>query len=154
VKFRALTVGGAIFLSIATAQVPNTDGLKELRKTHPTVKWSSKPIAIADVFCEGKPGAVVLGSEKNDVVVGLVSGLRGHKTEVLSFPIRAATQNGFCAFPVRIETAPLNCEPDIGPLPGCKPVSGCRSFTVIDDQCDSFNFYWDSSRRAVGWWRH
>jgi hypothetical protein len=105
-------------------------------------------------LCEGKPGTVILGSEKNDVVVGVVSGLREHKTEVLSFPIRSGTQNGFCAFPIRIETYPSNCEPDVGALPGCKPIKGCRSFAVIDDECDSFNFYWDSSRRALGWWRH
>jgi hypothetical protein len=153
VKARTLILGG-ILLPIVAAQVSNTDALNDLRKTHPTVKWRSQPVAVVDVLCEGKPGTVILGSEKNDVVVGVVSGLREHKTEVLSFPIRSDTQNGFCAFPIRIETYPLNCEPDIGALPGCKPTKGCRSFAVIDDECDSFNFYWDSSRRALGWWRH
>lgn len=153
-RVHKVILGGAILLSVATAQVSNTEALNELRKSHPTVKWSSTPIAVADVLCEGKPAAVILGSEKDTVVVGVVSGLRPHKTEVLSFPVSSATQNGFCAFPVRIETSPLNCEADIGALPGCKPIKGCHSFSVIDDECDSFNFYWDSSRRALAWWRH
>ena len=94
-KARTLILS-AILLPIAAAQVSNTDALNDLRKTHPTVKWRTQPLAVADVLCEGKPGTVILGSEKDDVVVGVVSGLREHKTEVLSFPIRSGTQNGFC----------------------------------------------------------
>jgi len=154
VRPQKLILACAIFLALATAQVSNTDVLSELRKTHPTVKWISKPTLVADVLCDGRPDTVILGSEKNNVVVGVVSGARPHKTQVLSFPIGTATQDGFCAFPVRIETSPLICEPDIGPLPGCKPIKGCHSFTVIDDECDSFNFYWDSSRQSLAWWRH
>jgi len=45
-----------------------------------------------------------------------------------------------------IKTSLLNCA-------DCKPTKGCHSFTVIDDECDSFNFYWDSSRRTLAWWR-
>lgn len=153
-KFQTLILGSAILLSFATAQISDTDALNELRKTHSTVKWSGKPMAVADVLCEGKPATVTIGSEKNNVVVGVVSGLHLHKTEVLTFPISSHTQEGFCAFPVRIETFPLDCNPDVGALPGCKPIKGCRSFSVMDDDCDSFNFYWDSSHRALGWWRH
>ena len=144
----------ASLLALTTGQVSDTDAISELRKTHPTVKWIGKPTLVADVLCDGRPSTVILGSEKNDVVVGVVSGTRLHKTQVLSFPIRSDTQDGFCAFPVRIETSPLNCEPDIGPLPGCKPTKGCHSFTLIDDECDSFNFYWDSSHQLLAWWRH
>jgi hypothetical protein len=53
-----------IFLALATAQVSNTDALSELRKTHPTVKWISKPTLAADVLCDGRPATVILGSEK------------------------------------------------------------------------------------------
>ena len=145
---------GGILLSVAASQVSSTDALNELRKTHPAVNWNRKPLAVADVLCEGKPAAIILGSENKRVVVGVVSGLRERKTEVLSFPIRSDTQDGFCAFPVRIKTYRLDCNPDVGALAGCKPTKGCRSFSVMDDACDSFNFYWDSSRRALGWWRH
>ena len=152
-KFNELILGLAVLLPTALAQVSTTGALNELRKTHPTVKWNIKPSAVADVLCEGKPGTVVLGSEKDNVVVGVVSGLRPHST-VLSFPINSHAQDGFCAFPVRIETSPLDCAPDVGALPGCKVIKGCRAFTVIDDECDSFNFYWDSSRHALASWRH
>ena len=144
----------AAFLALATAQVSNRDAMSELGKTHPTVNWSRKPVTHADVLCEGKPAAIILGSENKRVVVGVVSGLPERKTEVLSFPIRSDTQDGFCDFPVRIKTYSMDCNPDVGALPGCKPIKGCRSFSVMDDDCDSFNFYWDSSRRALGWWRH
>ena len=153
-KFNKLILSVATLLPLTFAQVSITDALNELRKTHPTVKWNSKLSAVADVLCEGKPGNIVLGSENNKVIVGVVSGLRPHRTEVLSFPIKSSTQEGFCASPVRIETSPLDCEPDVGALPGCKVIQGCSAFTVIDDECDSFNFYWDSSRRSLAWWRH
>jgi hypothetical protein len=154
VKAQRLVLGSAILLAIASAQVSKPEALSKLRETHQHVTWNSEPLAVADVLCEGKPATVILGSENKDVVIGVVSGMRSHKTEVLSFPISSGTQNGFCGFPVRITTSPLDCAPDIGALPGCKPVRGCRSFTVIDDECDSFNFYWDSSRRSLAFWRH
>lgn len=142
-----------IFLAVASAQVSRTEAISELRKTHPKVKWTNKSTT-ADVFCDAKPSTIVLGSEKNDVVIGVVSGTHPRKIQVLSFPIRPDTQDGFCAFPTRIETSTLDCETDDGDLPGCKPIKGCQAFQVIDDECDSFNFYWDSSRQSLGWWRH
>jgi hypothetical protein len=27
-------------------------------------------------------------------------------------------------------------------------------FTVIDNACDPFNFYWDSSCKSLAWWRN
>jgi hypothetical protein len=95
-----------------------------------------------------------LGSEKGNVVVGVASGVLPHETQVFSFPVRPDTQDGFCTFPTRIKLSPLDCESDEGTLPGCKPVKSCRAFTVIDDDCDGFNFSWDSSRRSLVWWRH
>ena len=88
---------------------------------------------MADVTCDEKPDTVVLGSEKNDVIIGIVSGTPPNKTQVFSFPVRGGTQNGFCAFPTRIEISPLDCEAEGGALPGCKPIKACRAFTVIDN---------------------
>ena len=113
-----MILASTIFVALATAEGSNTDVISELRKTHPTVKWNSTPTLVADVLCDGKPDNVILGSEKNNVVVGVVSSVRPHNTQVLSFPIGSATQDGFCAFPVRIETSPLKCEADVGTLPG------------------------------------
>jgi hypothetical protein len=56
--------------------------------------------------------------------------------------------------PTRIETRPLDCKSDQGTLPGCKPIESCRELTVIDNDCDPFNFYWDSSRKSLAWWRN
>jgi hypothetical protein len=145
----------AIFLVSASAQVSKTEvAVSELRKSHPAVKWNRKSATVADVTCDGEPDTVILGSEKNNVVVGIVSGAHPNKTQVFSFPVSGATQGGFCAFPTRIEVSPLNCESEGGALPGCKAIKACQAFTLIDDECDPFNFYWDSSRKALAWWRN
>jgi len=155
VEFLKILCIGAIYLASATAQVSKTEvPVSELRKSHPTVKWNSKSATVADVTCDGKPDTVVLGSENNDVVIGIVSGVHSDKTQAFSFPVHGGTQNGFCAFPTRIEVSPRDCLSEGGPLPGCKPIKGCRAFTVIDNDCDPFNFYWDSSRKSFAWWRN
>jgi hypothetical protein len=156
VKFPKVFFVAAILVTFANPQVTKTDvAVSELQKAHPAVKWNSKAAIVADVTCDGKPDTtVVLGSEKNTVVVGVVSGEHSTKAQLLSFPIRRDTQDGFCTFPTRIEISPLDCDTEGGALPGCKPIKGCQAFTVIDDECDSFNFYWDSSRKSVAWWRH
>jgi hypothetical protein len=142
-----------VLLGLASAEV-STDAIAELQRIRPGVKWDEKSAVFADVFCEGKRGMIIFGSEKDVVVIGAVSGTRPFKTQVLSFPIRRDTQNGFCALPKRIEIFPLKCATDEGPLPGCKPARGCKEFSVMDEECDSFNFYWESSRKSLAWWRH
>ncbi len=155
VKALTILLVAAIFVASASAQVSRTEvAVNELRKTHSAVKWNIESAIVADVTCDGKPDTVILGSEKNTVVVGVVSGAHTSKTQVFSFPVKAGTQDGFCAFPKRIETSPLDCETEGGALPGCKPIRACRAFTVIDDECDPFNFYWNSSRKSLAWWRN
>jgi hypothetical protein len=155
VKFLNLLIIAAVFVAPATAQVSNTDvAVSELQKSHPAVKWNSKSATVADVTCDGKPDTVILGSEKNNVVVGVVSGAHANKIQVFSFPVSRSAQDAFCAVPTRIEVSPLDCESEGGALPGCKPIKACRAFSVIDGECDPFNFYWDSSRKALAWWRN
>lgn len=145
----------AIFVASVNAQMSKTQvAVNELRKLHPAVKWNSKSAIVADVTCDGKPDTVILGLEKNQVVVGMVSAAFPNKTQVLSFPVTASSQDGFCAFPTRIEISPLDCKSDTRVLPGCKAVKACHAFTVIDNECDPFNFYWDSSRKSLAWWRN
>jgi hypothetical protein len=86
-------------------RISNTDALNDLRKTHQTVKWRSQPIAVADVLCEGKPGTVILGSEKNDVVVGVVSGLREH-TRLKCYRSRLDRAPKTGSAPFRFESRP------------------------------------------------
>ena len=144
---------GTVLLAISYAEVSKTTAISELRKSNPGAQWDEKSVVFADVLCDGKPDTIILGSENKNVLIGVVSPTRSKRTQVLSFPIRSATQNGFCAFPKRIEVFPMDCETEEGTLPGCKPVKGCKEFSVIDDECDSFNFYWDSSRKSLAWWR-
>ena len=154
-KFPNFFVIAAFLVASSTAQVSTTGvAVSELRKSHPSVNWNSKSATVADVTCDGKPDTVILGSEKNNVVVGVVSGANPTKIQVFSFPVSRSAQDAFCAVPTRIEVLPLDCESEGGALPGCKPVKACRAFTVIDGECDPFNFYWDSSRKSVAWWRN
>ena len=154
-KFINVLIVTALFVTCANTQVSNIGvAVKELRRLHPSVKWSNESATVADVTCDGKLDTVVLGSEKNSVVIGIVTGSHSKKTQVLSFPLKAGTQNGFCAPPIRIEVLPLDCQSDQGPLVGCKPIKGCQAFSVVDNECDPFNFYWDSSRKAFAWWRN
>jgi hypothetical protein len=154
-KFPKSFFVAAIFCAFISAQVSRTDvAVNSLRKSHPGVKWNTESATVADINCDGKPDSVILGSEKNNVVIGVVSGARPNRTQVFSFPLKEGTQDGFCAFPTRIETSALDCKSEGGALPGCKPIKACRAFAVIDDQCDPFNFYWDSSRHALAWWRN
>jgi hypothetical protein len=145
----------AIFITSASAQVSKTEAaISELRKSHPAVNWDMTSAVVADVTWDGKLDTVILGSEKGNVVVGAVSGAHSNKTQVFSFPVEGGTQDGFCAFPTRIEMSPLDCESEKGPLPGCKPIKACRAFIVVDNECDPFNFYWDFSRKSLAWWRN
>ena len=145
----------ALLAATPNTQVSKTDDMvSKLQSSHPEVVWNSKSAIVADVTCDGKPDAVVLGSQKGTVVIGVVSSAQSDKVQLFSFPIRRDTQDGFCAVPKRIEVLPLDCETGEGPLPGCKPLKGCKEFRVMDDECDSFNFYWDSSGKSLAWWRH
>jgi hypothetical protein len=72
----------------------------------------------------------------------------------MRFPIDPGAQEAFCAEPKRITTGPISCsDPEMGKFPGCKPVKGCRNFTVEDDACDSLHFYWDAGKKMTRWWR-
>jgi len=143
-----------ILAASANPQASKPATVSVLQKSHPEVSWNTQSAVVADVTCDGTPDTVVLGSQKDKVVVGVISGAHPDKDQLLSFPIRRDTQDGFCAAPSRIKLSSLDCDFDEGPLPGCKPIKGCKAFTVVDDECDSFNFYWDSSRKAIAWWRH
>ena len=128
--------------------------IKNLRKLQPDIQWNEKSAVIADVNCDGKRESIVVGKQKSDVVVAIVSGQRQDKSDLMSFPIDSATQNGFCGVPVSIEISPLDCASNGDALPGSKPVQGCQQFSVVDDECDPFNFYWDSAHKRLAWWRN
>jgi len=76
-------------------------------------------------------------------------------SKTFEFAIGPGRQAGVCSTPVHIETYPLTCEDDeYGALPGCRAVRHCRAFSVVDNQCDSLNFYWNSKAQRLKWYRH
>ena len=132
---------------------PSALAVAALHKAHPEIEWNEKSAVIADVDCDGKSEVIVLGAESGQVVVAVVSVGNLDQQRLLKFPVRPDAEDGFCAVPNRVKVSRLECSTDEGPLPGCKPIRSCKEFTVADDDCDSFNFYWDASRKTFGWWR-
>lgn len=149
----ALLVIGVVLAGYAKAN-PAEQALAALKKAHPEITWNEKSEVSADVNCDGKPEVIVLGSEKDQVVVAVVPSENSEKQQLLRFPTRSSTQDAFCAIPTKIHLSPLDCDSDEGPLSGCKPTKRCKEFTVVDDECDPFNFYWDASRKKLAWWRN
>ena len=140
--------------NFANAQAATAKAAVEsLRKHRSTTKWNVQSARLADVDCDSKPDTIVLGSEKDKVIVGIVWGATANKPQVFEFPIRADRQDGFCAAPTKIEVTPLDCESDEGTLPGCRVVRECKAFSLSDEKCDPFNFYWDAARKQLAWWR-
>lgn len=142
-----------LMFAIATAQA---QGLSQLRA--PGVNWQTAKAMKADVTCDGKSDTIVFGTAKNSVWVGILPG-NGGKPQTMQFGLRSHSQDGFCAEPKRITTSPIDCAAaadglGIKHLPGCKPVKACRVFSVDDEECDPFNFYWDSRHKLVRWWRN
>ena len=144
-----LALGGAV-----TAQTPSPrSAVNVLHRSNPAVAWDITSAKIADVDCDGHPDTLMLGYEKDQVAVGIVPGSK-RQPQVLLFPIKAGRQDGFCAKPQAINISPLSCDDDGGPLTGCKVIAGCEEFSIPDEGCDAFNFYWDASRATVAWRRH
>ena len=140
----------ALFLLLSAGPVRALDisGL-----THPGVTWQTAKAKTADVTCDGKADTVLFGTAKEEIWVGIISG-KGGKPQTMRFGIGAGHQDGFCAVPKYIVTEPISCsDPEMGKFPGCRPVKGCRQFSVVDEECDSFHFYWDANKKMIRWWR-
>ena len=144
----------AICTSVAAAgEAANTSAISTLRKAQPSVRWDEKSVVVADITCDGKPDRIAVGYGKDESVwVGFMQ--RGARPITMQFPLGRHSQNSLCSTPVRLETSSLACsDEEIGDLPGCKEVKGCSAFSVTDDNCDSFHFYWNASRKELVWWR-
>jgi hypothetical protein len=143
-----LAIFPLILLSASAAQAMDLSAL-----TRPGVTWQTGKAKSADVTCDGKADTIVFGTAKDSVWVGILPG-NGGKPQTMRFGLRSNRQDGFCAEPERITTSPISCsDEEMGKFPGCKVVKGCRDFTVEDNDCDSFHFYWDASKKMVRWWR-
>jgi hypothetical protein len=142
------------FFIPAAAQSKVATAVAAVRASNPKVQWDAKTAVTADITCDGIADVVVVGYDDKSVWVALVPGMKDGtlaKPIVQQFPIDAGVQSGFCEKPVRIVVSPLVCDDD---LPGCKPTKGASDFGLYDDACDHFNFYWDSDRKTLRWWRN
>lgn len=157
-KIALRTFGLAIvFLAFgATAQDKKTTdaAISALHVAQPKVNWDAKTAVSADVTCDGRADTAIVGYDRNEAVwLGVVSGNSKYPV-TMKFLVGKHSQDSFCSIPVQIETHPIDCEGDEGEtLPGCKKVKGCSDFSLVDNSCDSFHFYWDSTRKKLAWWR-
>ena len=147
-----VVIVSSLLLSVGTAQALDLSSL-----ARPGVTWKTAKAKTADVTCDGKADTVVFGTGKKSIWVGIVPG-DGGKPQAMRFGLDSGSQDGFCAVPKSIEVYPINCAAaadglGIAHLPGCKAVKGCRAFAV-GEECDPFNFYWDSRRKRMEWWRN
>ncbi len=135
---------------------PTASAIKRLRSLYPEVAWDESTARVGDVICDGSADVIVVGEERNRIWVAVVPPPKGTTSKPLtsSYPVGTQSQDSFCAVPKRVDVYPLDCRPEGESLPGCRPVKSCKGFAVPDDECDSFNFYWDSSKKMLRWWRN
>lgn len=140
----AVSAGG-----IAADKTANVSTISTLHKAQPSVRWIEKSVVVADITCDGKPDRIAIGYGKDESVwVGFIQ--KGARVKTMHFSVGRHSQNSLCSTPVRLETSSLTCsEEEMVDLPGCKEVNGCSAFSVIDDSCDSFHFYWNASRKEL-----
>ena len=141
--------------SVASAQTSGPiAAIGTLQRFDTTATWNLGSAKTADFDCDGQPDIVMLGSEKDKVVVGVVWATRTRQPQVLKFPVGRTSENGFCSKPAKLEVLPLDCRTSDGsPLPGCRVASGCKAFSIPNSDCPAFNFYWDSSNGGLAFWR-
>jgi len=153
-RFFAIAILCAFSASaVAAGETASASAISTLRKAQPSVRWDEKSVVVSDITCDGRPERIAVGYGKDESVwVGFIQ--RGARPITMQFPVGRHSQNSLCSTPVRLETSSLVCsDEEMGNLPGCKEVKGCSAFSVVDDSCDSFHFYWNTSRKELVWWR-
>ncbi len=114
-------------IAVARHGTDSQAALSSLRNADPAVQWNAGSSKIADFDCDGVADTVFLGSEKDNVVVGIVWGSPKKHSQIFTFPLGTPTQDGFTKQPTEIETLPLDCKAEDGRmLPGCKTIPACK----------------------------
>ena len=148
----------AATILIASALAPlhadETKSFNRLKKTMPTITWSEKSIVI-DIDCDEKKDYVFLAQKEKQVLVGVFLGNPQHKLESFNFNVNRGRQDGVCALPVRIEPESQDFDPmeEIGEIPGFVRSKYCLAFALVNEECDSFHFYWNHKTKLTEWWR-
>jgi len=131
----------------------NTTVVNAAPALSPQMSWDISGSQKVDVTCDGRPDLIMTGHKGKTLYVTVTMGPKVSKT--FAFAIDAGRQAGLCALPVHIEVYPLTCKDDeYGTLLGCRAVRECHAFRVVDRQCDSLNFYWNSKAQRLEWYRH
>ena len=120
------------------------------------IQWDLARAVTADVTCDGHPDILVLGYQgKSQVWLSVRQGnIQGRPLMApMAFPVGTETDNAFCQTPVQIQSYPLECKGDNGPIPNCQPKADCQGFTLSDGACDGFHFYWNNQTGQLNWWR-
>ena len=143
-----------IVSGIAQPQSSNDRAVASLNAAAKTkILWDFAKAKTADVTCDGRPDRVLFGLSAGKVWMGMLPG-GGGKPQTMEFVVSGGEQAALCGKPRRVEVYPLTCNTDsVGELDGCKQVRSCKAFAIADDECDSLNFYWNSSRKMLFWWR-
>ena len=157
---RAVLIGLIALFSASLSGAQDNPDLKAalggLQAAKPKVNWDEKTAVSADVTCDGKADTAVIGYEEGFVWLGVIPGYaedKQAKPMTFRFTVGKDTQDSFCRVPVRIEISAIECKTEDFDLPGCKTVKGCSALSLIDEACDAFHFYWNSSRKRLTWWR-
>jgi hypothetical protein len=151
--FAAAILSTIVTSTFAGGETATASAVSALREAQPSVRWVEKSMIAADITCDGKPDRVAIGYGKDKSVwVGLIP--RGGNPITMRFSVGKESQDSLCSIPVRLETSELTCsDEEMGDFPGCKEVKGCSAFSVVDDSCDSFHFYWNATDKKLVWWR-
>lgn len=146
-----LLAAGVFFVGAASAGDP----VESARRLKPSVTWDPKSVVRADVTCDGQLDAILLGRDKSTVWVAVISSDKPetNRRNLMQFAVGPGIQAALCTLSAKIETYPIDCETEDGPLEGCKPSLSCSAFAVVDDECDSLRFFWHSNRKRLVWWR-
>ena len=131
--------------------------LVQVEKEQPAVQWDAKSVKFGNFEGDGQSGIALLGVKQHSLYLVVAHASMGGSfaTQYLNFAISANEQAAICALPARIEAYPLQCTSDGGnTLPGCIMSSGASVLSIVDDQCDPINVYWNHNDKHLAWWRN
>lgn len=115
-----------------------------------SIRWNFVEAKKADIACHGRSDTILFGTTDKSVWVGVLP--VGGKPQVLEFAKDRNSENGFGSSPKEISITAHDCDTGEGALPRCRKVKGCKDFGVEND-ADTFWFYWDSEHQRLAWWR-
>lgn len=130
-----------------------------LQRKYAGVNWDKKSIIKADINCDGKGDAAVLGKEGEKVVVAVIRGPldKESKIHLTRLLVGKHSQDSLCGRRARLSIEDQDYDPseifDGEPLSGFRRSKTCKGINVSDGECDSFHFFWNHELKTLQWWR-